>query len=95
MVADFPTKGYIIPSFTNTLIGVRPVCDENCTVIFKKNDVTVLSPEGKTVLTGWGEKKIPRLWRFALKPNDNIITDYTTTNQTSPSAHSAYNLTSI
>ena len=23
---DFPTTGYIIPSFTNTLIGVGPIC---------------------------------------------------------------------
>ena len=25
--SDFPTTGYIIPSFTNTLIGVGPICD--------------------------------------------------------------------
>ena len=24
--ADFPTKGYIMPTFTNTLIGVGPIC---------------------------------------------------------------------
>ena len=95
MVADFPTKGYIIPSFTNTLIGVGPICDANCTVIFKKKDVTVLSPEGKPILRGWREKKLPRLWSFALKPNNNSIKDYTTTNQTSPADHSAYNLPSI
>ena len=40
--ADFPTKGYIMPTFTNTLIGVGPICDANCTVVFKKQDVTVL-----------------------------------------------------
>ena len=32
--ADFPTKGYIMPTFTNTLIGVGPICDANCTVVF-------------------------------------------------------------
>ena len=37
---------------------------------------------------------MPRLWRFALKPNDNIRTDYTTANQTTPAAHSSYNLPS-
>ena len=42
--ADFPTKGYIITTFTNTPIGVGPICDANCTVVFWEEDVTVLSP---------------------------------------------------
>ena len=32
--SDFPTKGYIMPTFTNTLIGVGPNCDADCTVVF-------------------------------------------------------------
>ena len=36
VIAEFPTKGYIMPTFTNTLIGVGPICDDNCTVVFKK-----------------------------------------------------------
>ena len=32
--ADFPTRGYIMPTFTNTLIGVGPICDADCTVVF-------------------------------------------------------------
>ena len=36
LAADLPTTGYIMPSFTNTLIGVGPICDADCTVIFKK-----------------------------------------------------------
>ena len=59
--ADFPTKSYIVPTFTNTLIGVVPICDANCTVVFKKEDVTVLSPQGKPILQGWREDKLPRL----------------------------------
>ena len=39
----FPTKGYIMPTFTNTLIEVGPICDVHCTVVFSKEDVTVLS----------------------------------------------------
>ena len=95
LAEDFHTTGYIMPSFTNTLIGVGPIYDANCTVIFKKKDVTVLSTGCKKILTGWREKKLPRLWRFALKPNNNIITDYTTNSQKNPAAHSAYNLPSI
>ena len=34
--ADFPATGYIMPTFTNTLIGVGHICDENCTVVFRK-----------------------------------------------------------
>ena len=53
LAEDFPTTGYTVPSFTNTLIGVGPICDANCTVVFKKKDVTVLSQEGKQILRGW------------------------------------------
>ena len=51
--ADFPTKVYIMPTFTNTLIGVGPICDADCTVVFKKEDVTVLSPKGEPIVQGW------------------------------------------
>ena len=44
LAADFPTTGYIMPTFTNTLIGVGPICDANCTVVFRKEDVTFMSP---------------------------------------------------
>ena len=39
--ADFPNTGYIMPSFTKTLVGVRPICDADCTVLFTKQDVIV------------------------------------------------------
>ena len=32
--SNFPTKSYIMPTFTNTLIGVGPICDADCTVTF-------------------------------------------------------------
>ena len=31
--SDFPTKDYIMPTFTNTLIGVGPIFDADCTVV--------------------------------------------------------------
>ena len=34
--SDFPTTGYIMPSFTNILIGVGPICDADCKVLFTK-----------------------------------------------------------
>ena len=33
--ADFHTTGYIMPSFTNILIGVGPICDADCKFFFK------------------------------------------------------------
>ena len=66
---DLPAKEYIMPTFKNTLIGVGPIYDADCTVVFKKEDVTVLSPKGEPILQGWREDKLPRLWRFALSPD--------------------------
>ena len=52
LAADFPKTGYIMPTITSTLIGVGPICDANCTVVFRKEDVTVISPEGKPIIQG-------------------------------------------
>ena len=53
LAADFPTTGYIVPYFTNTRISIGPICDADCKVLFTKKDVVLISPEGKTILTGW------------------------------------------
>ena len=45
-----------MPSFTNTLVGVGPICDADFTFMFTKYDVTVFAPDGKPILTGWCEK---------------------------------------
>ena len=34
LAAYFPTTGYIMPSLTNTLIGVGPICDAKCNAVF-------------------------------------------------------------
>ena len=36
LAADFPTTGYIMPTLTSTLIGVGPICDANCKLVFRK-----------------------------------------------------------
>ena len=81
-----------MPSFTNKLVGVGPIYDAYCTVVFTKQDVKLLSPKGKAIITGWGEKKLPRLWRFALKPTDELIKNHTTTRPTTPAAQNYYDL---
>ena len=81
-----------MPSFTNTQVGVGPIFHVDCTLLFTKQDATVFSPGGKPILTGWIEKELPRLWRFALKLTEELITDHTSKRQTTPAAHSAYDL---
>ena len=95
LAAYFPTTEYIIPYFTNTLIGAGPIFDANCTLLFKKKDVKLLSTGGKPIIRGWREKKLPRLWCFPIKPINKSIKEYKTTNQKSPAAHIAYDLPSI
>ena len=84
-----------MPTFTNTLIGVLPICDTDCTVVFKKENVTVLSPKGEPILQGWREDKLPFLWRFALSPDKKQKGIYTTTSQNKPEANDVYNLPSM
>ena len=90
--ADFPTKGYIMPTLTNTLVGVGHICDVNYTIVFKKEDVTVLSPQRKPILKGWRKDELPRLWRFALSPDEKIEILHTTTSQTNPETNNVYDL---
>ena len=92
---DFPTKGYIMPTFTNTLFGVGPICYADSIVVFKKEDVTVLSPIGEPILQRWGEYKLPRLWRFPLIPDTKQKGIYTTTSQNKPEANNVYDLPSM
>ena len=75
--ADFSTTWYIVPYFTNTLVGVETICDADCIVVFTKQDVIFFSPGGKPILTGWIEKELPRLWRFALKLTEELLMHHT------------------
>ena len=84
-----------MPAFKNTLIGVGPICDADCTVVLKKKDVTVLSPKGEPILQGWREEKLPRLWRVALSSNKKQKEPYTTTSQNRPEASNVYDLPSM
>ena len=93
--ADLSTKGYIMSTFTNTIIGVVPICEANYTLVVRREDVTVLSPQGKPILQGWIEDKLPRLWELALSPDERKEKMYTTTSQKNPAANSVYDLPSV
>ena len=82
-------------TFTNTLIGVGPICDADYTVVFKKEDVTVLSPKVEPILQGWREEKLPRLWRVALSSEKKQTGIYTTTSQNRPEVSNVYYLPSM
>ena len=38
----FPTTGHIMPHFTNTLIGVGPICDAKCTFFYQARHYGIL-----------------------------------------------------
>ena len=78
------------------LTGVGTICDADCKGLFTKQDVTVSSPGGKPILTGWREPEPTKLWRFALEPNKELLMHQTKEiEQTTQSAYSAYNLSSV
>ena len=78
LAADFPTTGYIMPYFNNTLVGVGPICNAECIVLFTKKYVTEFSPGVKPILTVWREKELLRLWRFSLKLTKELLLHHTT-----------------
>ena len=58
--------------------------------------MTVFSPGGKPILTGWRENEMLKLWRFALRPDKEFLLHQTTeSKQTTILAYSAYDLPSV
>ena len=85
-----------MPTFTDTLVGIGPICDAGYTVTFTSTDVTVYSERGLLILTGWRETQMQKMWRFALSPNKELTTPTTPRNErTSLRAYSAYDLPSV
>ena len=60
-------KAHIMPRFHQNLLGIGPLCDAGCRVLFDSNSVTIFSPAWKAILTGWREPQAPRLWRVNLR----------------------------
>ena len=53
-------------------MGIGPLCNHSCRIVFEKNTVTVFSPENDVLLRGWRKKNGAKLWRFALHPKGHI-----------------------
>ena len=93
---DFPVTGHIMPGFKNTLMGVGPLCDADCTVTFTREAVIVRDKQRSPVLTGWREQSGPRLWRIALQPGKSNLPNMPhDANRTTLKAYSAYDLPSV
>ena len=91
---DFPTKGYVIPSFANNLVGICPLYDTVCYITFAKHDVTVYNPRGRPIPTGWRDYTITRRFVLQLHPTQ-IPTPHAAKQTASLIAFSAYNLPSV
>ncbi len=55
-------QGHVMPSFPHTLISLGPFTDLGCQIVFTKMAVSVIHPEGHSILEGWREQDGPCLW---------------------------------
>ena len=87
------TSGHIIPQFHHKLMGIGPLCDHICRVLFEKKPVTVYSRDNNVLLRRLRELKGAKLWRFTicLKGHTTLPGDYST----GLTALTAHNLPSV
>ena len=52
-------------------MGIGPLCDHGCRVVFEKTKVTIFSKDSTELLCGWHESIGYKLWRFSLCPGDH------------------------
>jgi hypothetical protein len=56
-------QGHVMPSFPHTLIGfLGPFANLGCQSVSTKTAVSVIHPEGHSILKGWQEQDGPCLW---------------------------------
>jgi hypothetical protein len=67
---------HVRPSFPHTLIGLVPFADLGCQIVFSKHAVSVIHPDGHSILDGWPEQDGPHLWRFPLKATMPILPEF-------------------
>ncbi len=58
-----------MPSFPHTLIGLGPFANLSCQIVFTKPSVSVIHPDGHSILEGWREQHAPHLWCLPLQTN--------------------------
>ena len=87
--------GQIMPTFAHNLMGIGPLCDANCKVLFTADDVTVYDRHSKPILRGWRETDGAKLWRFSLREEAQAPPTPTSASETTLQAYSAYDLPSV
>jgi hypothetical protein len=45
-------QGHVMPSFPDTLIGLGPFADLGCQIVFTKTTVSIIHPNGHSILEG-------------------------------------------
>ena len=62
-----------MPSFPHSLIGLGPFADLGYIIIFTKTGVSVVHPDGHSILEGWRETDGPKLWYFPLDAKNTTV----------------------
>ena len=94
--ADFPKTSKVMPLFKHAFLGLSPICDADCMVVFTKGAAVIYDAVGTPIITGWRERDGARLWRIALVPDPGEIPNLSPdTAKVSLQAFSAYNLPRI
>ena len=96
--SNFLTIGHVMEGFHENLIGIGPICDAKYSVLFDDDVVTIISPTGTPVLTGWREGSGHKLWCMSLQPYADDVTthiDKPGVSKVSLAAFSAYDLPSV
>ena len=62
------STGHIIPGFTNNLLSLGKLCDEDCSAHLDKHKLEVLDKHGNKILHGDREQSGARLWRVNIAP---------------------------
>ena len=58
--------GHIVPGFQHNLVGIDPLFDRGCKVVYDKHAVHALDETSNVILQVWCEPTGDRLWRFSL-----------------------------
>jgi hypothetical protein len=69
-------QGHVMPYLPHTLIGLGPFADLGCQIVFSKHAVSVIHPDGHSILDGWREQDGPHLWHFPLKATMPILPEF-------------------
>ena len=83
---------------TRSLIVIGPIYDAKYSILFNDDAVTIISPTGTPVLTGWRENSGHQLWRMSLLPDEDDVATYIDTpgvSQVFLAAFSVYDLPSV